>query len=66
MDVEAGLAGEGGGGGVDSVYVMPDGCGPHATIGGEDPREEEAVACGGSNADPAACLADFFSGFVNI
>jgi len=34
--------------GVDGVYIVLDGSGSHAPIGGEDPREEEAAARGGS------------------
>ena len=41
-------AGEGRGGGVDGVDVVPDGGGAHAPKGRDDPWEEEAVAGSGS------------------
>ena len=31
-----------------SIYIVPDGGWAHTSIGGEDPRDEEAVASGGS------------------
>ena len=43
-----GEAGERGGGGVYGVDVMPYGWRAHATVGGEDPWDEEAVSGGGS------------------
>lgn len=41
-------AGEGGGAGKDGIDVVPDWWWSHAPIGGKDPWEEEAVACGGA------------------
>ena len=45
---QLGLAGKGGGAGIDGVHVVPDGGRAHATEGGNDPGEEEAVTGGGS------------------
>ena len=49
VTIGTGIGGEAGGGGVDGVHIVPDSLGAHASEGGEDPGEEEAIAgCGAS------------------